>query len=137
MSQQHESNGPRMEFDLHFRPGLQGRRELADGPAPDPPAGQEAVPRVTRLLALAHRWNNLLERGEVQNQAEIARLMGITEARVSQIMNLTFLAAAIQEDIMRGTAHPKLTESILRKALQSPVWGYHLSSVGPRASQHG
>jgi hypothetical protein len=77
---------------------------------------------VTRLLALAHRWDDLLERGEVQDQATIARLMGITEARVTQIMNLRVLAPSIQDAVLHGPVSPAWTEKQLRNALKSPIW---------------
>lgn len=125
-----------MEFEVHFRPGRQGRREMADGPAPEPAAGREGLPRVTRLLALAHRWNDLLERGEILNQAEIARLMGITEARVSQIMNLAYLAPAIQERVLMPDSRPALgilrEERRLRTLGTAPTWAQQIEASAQR-----
>jgi hypothetical protein len=117
-----------MEFNVHFQAGRQGKRKLAAGPAPESTPDRAGPPRVTRLLALAHRWNDLLEHDEVENQAEIARLMGITEARVSQIMSLVFLAPSIQEQLLLGvgprTSHP-LAERHLRKACAAAAWATH------------
>ena len=127
MSHQPTSDGPKLEFDVHFRPGRQGRRELADGPAAEATPRREGLPRVTRLLALAHRWNDLLERGEVRNQAEIARLMGITQARVTQIMNLLLLNPALQEEWLLDDSSPP-SELVVRSALRSPIWNKQLGS---------
>ena len=58
------------------------------------------IPRVTKLLALAHRFEQLLRDGVVKDYAELARLGHVTRARVTQIMNLLNLAPKIQEEIL-------------------------------------
>jgi len=58
------------------------------------------VPRVAKLLALAHRFEGLLREGVVQGYAELARLGQVTPARVSQVMALLCLAPDIQEAIL-------------------------------------
>ena len=58
------------------------------------------VPRIARLLALAHRFDALLRDGVVRDQAELARFGHVSRARVTQIMNLLFLAPDIQESIL-------------------------------------
>ena len=57
------------------------------------------LPRITRLMALAIYLQEMLDKGDIKDQAEIARLGHVTRARVTQIMNLKFLAPDIQEDI--------------------------------------
>lgn len=57
-------------------------------------------PRITCLLALAHRFDALLRSGEVKDYVELARLGHVTRARVTQIMNLLSLAPEIQEYIL-------------------------------------
>ena len=87
---------------VHFRRGGKGRLELAPGPRPvsdDVPAAGR-VPKVTRLMALAIRLQDLLDRGEVNTYAELARVGHVTRARVTQIMNLALLAPDIQEQIL-------------------------------------
>jgi hypothetical protein len=51
-------------------------------------------------MALAIRFQGLLDRGEVKDYAELARLGHVTRARVTQIMNLLNLAPDIQEAIL-------------------------------------
>ena len=69
-------------------------------------AGAEAeVPvgrifRVTRLLALAHRFEKLIQDGVVKDYADLARLGHVSRARLSQIMDLLLLAPEIQEQIL-------------------------------------
>ena len=72
---------------------------LRDGPAlAVVPSGR--VPRISRLLALAHRFQGMLDRGEVASMADIARLGRVSRARVTQIMDLLLLAPDIQEKIL-------------------------------------
>ena len=66
--------------------------------APAIPVGR--VPRLSRLMALAIRCEELVRRGEVIDYAELARLGHVTRARMTQIMNLLNLAPAIQEEIL-------------------------------------
>jgi hypothetical protein len=66
---------------------------LREGPKPTRPRGR--IPRVARLLALAHHFEELLATGAVESQAELAKL---TPARVTQSMNLLALAPDIQEE---------------------------------------
>src|SRR3712207_4119093 len=87
---------------VHFRRGGKGRLELATGPRPVsdevPAAGR--VPKVARLMALAIRLQDLLDRGEVAAYAEPAAVGHVTRARVTQITNLALLAPDIQEQIL-------------------------------------
>jgi hypothetical protein len=66
--------------------------------APTPPR----IPRITRLMALAIKFQEMIDRGEVKDYAELARLGHVSRARITQIMNLTMLAPEIQEQILAG-----------------------------------
>ena len=90
-----------VEADIHFeRRGRGSRRVLESGtdPAAARPVGRLA--RVTRLMALAIRFDKLIQAGEVTDYAELACLGHVTRARVTQIMNLLMLAPDIQEEIL-------------------------------------
>ena len=50
------------------------------------------LPRVSKLMALAIRFDGLVQRGEVRDYADLARLGYVTRARITQIMNLLNLA---------------------------------------------
>lgn len=84
------------------------------------------LPRVTRLMALAIRFDQLIREGEVRDLADIARLGHVTRARVTQIMNLLHLAPDIQEAILdlprveRG--HDPVTERDLRPIAAIVNW---------------
>lgn len=58
------------------------------------------VPRVARLLALAHHFETLRRQGVAEDYADLARLGGVTRARMTQIMSLLNLAPDIQEEIL-------------------------------------
>src|SRR5580698_6712442 len=58
------------------------------------------VPRITRLMALAIKFQDMVDRGEVRDYADLARLGYVTRARITQIMNLLNLAPDIQEEIL-------------------------------------
>lgn len=68
--------------------------------APEPPMKEGNIPRITRLMALAYKFQELVERGDVKDYADLARLGHVTRARMSQIMNLLNLAPDIQEEIL-------------------------------------
>ena len=87
-----------IECAVHFEQHRRGRKELAVGPAPA--AAPARVPRVARLLALAHRLEQLLRAGVARDYAELGRLGRVTRARVSQIMSLLYLAPDVQEAIL-------------------------------------
>lgn len=73
--------------------------EKARGPAgPVPPLPR--IPRVAKLMALAIKFQDMVDRGEVRDYADLARLGHVTRSRMSQIMNLLLLAPDIQEKIL-------------------------------------
>ena len=84
------------------------------------------VPRVTRLLALAHRFEKLIRDGEVRDYADLARLGHVTRARLTQIMNLLNLAPDIQEEILGLPAvtagDDPIRERQLRPIMATPDW---------------
>jgi hypothetical protein len=88
-----------IECDVHFNRHGRGRKELEAGAEP-PPAAPGRVPRVGRMLALAHRLDRLLRAGVVRDYAELARLGRVTRARISQVMALLYLAPDLQERVL-------------------------------------
>jgi hypothetical protein len=51
-------------------------------------------------MALALRFEHLLQAGEIRDYAELARLGHVSRARISQIMRLLSLSPAIQEALL-------------------------------------
>lgn len=58
------------------------------------------TPRISKLMALAHHFEQLVVSGAVKDYAELARLGMVSRARITQIMNLLLLAPDIQEAIL-------------------------------------
>jgi predicted XRE-type DNA-binding protein len=52
------------------------------------------------MLAFAHKVKHTIEAGEYEGQADAARQLGLTRARVSQLLDLTLLSPKIQEKIL-------------------------------------
>ena len=122
-----EQRGLTIQARVHFGRGGQGRLRLHPGtvpPAVEVPVGR--VPRISRLMALALRFEDLLRRGEVKDAAELARVGHVTRARLTQVMNLLSLAPDVQESILflppveRG--RDPIQEWQVRPIAAEPLW---------------
>jgi hypothetical protein len=65
-----------------------------------PPTPPTRLSRVARLMALAIRWDGLVQSGAIKDYAELARLGRVSRARVTQILNLLHLAPDLQERLL-------------------------------------
>jgi hypothetical protein len=85
------------------------------------------VPRISRLMALAIRFDQLIRDGVVADQAELARLGHVTGARMTQIMNPLNLAPDIQEEILflppKERERDCITERDVRPMVAVIDWG--------------
>jgi hypothetical protein len=88
-----------IECRVHFNYRGRGSRKR---PPPDRGSPIEAgrVPRVSRLMALAMRFDELIRSGQITGYAELAKLGHVSRARLSQIASLLGLAPDLQEDIL-------------------------------------
>lgn len=90
------------------------------------PPVEGRVPRVARLLALAHCIDGMIRSGQIRDWAQAARLVGVTRARMTQIASLLLLAPKIQEGILnlsqvtRGLA--PIAERSLREVAAHADW---------------
>ena len=93
---------------------------------PEPKPGPERSPaRVAQMLALAHQLQDALDRGEYQDQAELARHRGFTRGRLTRLLDLTLLAPDIQEEILFLEAvdgKEPLSERALREVVRHQSW---------------
>ncbi len=122
------SDGITMSFKVHFTRGQQGQRMMHEGTKPPPvPVAGGRVPRISRLMALAIRFDELVRRGEVADFAEIAELGQVTRARVSQIVNLLNLDPTLQEAILFlplvAGERETVSEREVRAIASEPDWG--------------
>ena len=108
-----------IESHIHFTRAKAGRKEIAAGPEPEPlPAPPDPIPRVSRLMALAIHFDGLIRQGLVKDYADLARLGGVSRARITQIMNLLNLPPTEQEKLLfleSGPGRVKVTERELRQ----------------------
>ena len=80
-------------------------------------------------MALAIKFQGIVEREEVRDYAELARLGHVSRARLTQIMNLTLLAPDIQEQLLFfGSTSRRAFQSIVEKQMRLvaniPCWHY-------------
>jgi hypothetical protein len=81
------------------------------------------IPRIARLMALAIKFQEMVDRGKVRDYADLARLGYVTRARITQIMNLLNLAPNIQEEILsRQGNSPGIQERQLRSVTSQVLW---------------
>ena len=111
---------------IHFSMAKRGRRQIKPGPAPVRDTTHGRVPRVSRLMALAIRFDHLLATGAVRDQAELAELGHVSRPRVTQIMNLLHLAPDIQEALLflpeTNGGRDAVTERMLRPIAGEVDW---------------
>jgi hypothetical protein len=77
-------------------------------------------------MALAIEFQSMLDAGHVSDLATLARYGQVTRARITQIMNLLFLAPDIQEQLLSLPETTKRREAYCCGKLQSvalePDW---------------
>ncbi|MBU1701040.1 MAG: hypothetical protein KJ970_13830 [Candidatus Eisenbacteria bacterium] len=121
------SAGPTLEFKVHFRNGDRGRRRLKRGArVSSTEANPGRIPRISRLMALALHFDDLIRKGVVKDYSDLARLGGVSRARISQIMDLLNLSPDIQEEILflPRTTHrrDRVTERQIRNVVAEIGW---------------
>ena len=89
-------------------------------------APAERVSRITRLLALALRFEDLIRSGTVTNYAAVAKVAQVSRSRVTQMTALLNLAPDIQEEILFLPAAEaqqlRISEPSLRKLTATLLW---------------
>lgn len=98
----HPDGSVTVTYKLEITRGRKGhRRVAAPAPPPERPTIDPAtVPRITRMLVLGYHFERLVRERKIKNYAEIARLTGLSRARVTQQINLSFLPPHVQEHIL-------------------------------------
>lgn len=91
-----------------------------------PVAPAEKVPRITRLLALALKFEELIRSGTVSNYAAVAQVAQVSRSRVTQMTALLSLAPDIQEEILFLPAAEArqlgISEPSMRKLTSTLLW---------------
>ncbi len=115
-----------VRFKVAFK--TQKRRDGKDvriEEAGETPAEPQATPkpqpnRIARMLALAYFVERRIEAGEIKDYAEAARRLGVSRARISQVVDLVNLAPGLQDRILNGKI--TIAERNLRGVLRDPLW---------------
>ena len=85
------------------------------------------IPRVTEVLALAIQFQDMIQRGDARDYADLARLGCLTRERMSQIMELVWLAPDIQQEILEfpPNSAPRfaISEVAVRRIAAVLNWG--------------
>ncbi len=135
----------KIEVNISFN--RNGRKASLQASSDDPvvPRTRGRLPKITRLMALAIRFERLLADSVATDYAELARLGHVTRARLTQIMNLRLLAPDIQEAILflpsiHSGRDPVILRDLQAIALtvnwrqQRHLWK-RLASAGPNVSR--
>ena len=116
----------KLKLKLTLPPLLPRKRSSADAIEKQVDAFPGQVPRISKLMALAIRMDELLRTGEVRDLAELARLGHVSQPRVTQILNLTLLAPEIQEELLHfplvKTGKPGIHEKMVRPITAEMDW---------------
>jgi hypothetical protein len=114
-------------FRVHVGRSAHGRKQIYVGDASTMPIlDRGRIPRVARLMALAIRLERLIVARDIHDFAEAASLGNVSRARLTQIMNLLYLAPDIQEEILflppveRG--RDPIKEWMVRPIAATPEW---------------
>jgi len=110
----------RVKQTIHFYSDPQRFHRIGIGPKPDPPPPPEGrIPRVSRLMALAIRFDRMISEGKVDSQTTLAALAHVTQPRMNQILSLNYLAPDIQEAILHLPRTQPSETAVHEKGLRS------------------
>ena len=114
-----------VEFTL-APPRRRSAKVTVPPPKPAMPDSSSRIPRASRLMALALKFQDMVDCGEVRDYADLARLGYVSRSRITQIMNLLYLAPDIQEQLLdlqhSGRSGRTLCERHLRAVLKMIDW---------------
>lgn len=94
------------------------------------PPAKDAEPvrrpaHVARMVALAHHLQAAIDRGVVADRAAVARKLGLTRGRITQLLDLTLLAPDLALQVLEleavDGAEP-LAERELRQVIHAGCW---------------
>src|SRR5258708_2946294 len=111
------SPNPKLEIEIAIDLAKPGRRRQQAKPRW---SDQPRVSRLSRLMALAIKFQDMIDRGEVRDYSNLARLGYVSRARLTQIMNLLLLAPDIQEQLLLSES--TVQERNLRILVKLPGW---------------
>lgn len=81
-------------------------------------------PKIRQNLALAHQIQELLDTGKINDVKQFTGHLNMSQARIHQLMAMTLLSPAIQEEILLGDGQrlSVIPEYKLREVTNEPDW---------------
>ncbi len=124
-------------IDFHFaaEAGRAGGQRLRGRKGKEPPPVYEPAPSeiphpLARRMAMAIECKRLIESGAVADAAEMARIAGVTRARMTQVLDLNLLAPDLQERLLFMTRDVKVKPRLVAAASRVRDWGHQRERVG-------
>jgi hypothetical protein len=109
---------------IHFQNSRRSKKTIRPGEKPKRKTAR--TPRISKLMALAIHFEQMLRDGDVEDMATLARYGQVTRARMTQIMNLLLLAPDIQEKLLNLPQTTSGRDSVILRELQAlalePDW---------------
>lgn len=115
-------------FEVRFklRPAVREIQRAEKAPEPTVTAVRKTgrYPRAAQVLALALQFQEMIDRGEVRDYADLARLGCVSRERISQIMMLVWLAPDIQQTVLclPPSERAPFSEGALRRIAKIVRW---------------
>jgi hypothetical protein len=125
VAQDDQTNGARIFTGQLFRVRDGHGWAFTETPPLPPPTPARRPARVAQALALAHRLQAAIDRGDYRDRAELAHQLGFTRARVTQLLDLLLLAPDIQErvlDLEAVDGVEPIAERALRVIVRHESW---------------
>ncbi len=118
----------KFEIEFQLKPSIRLLDRSGDK-QPREPVGRcrfDRYPRIVQVVALAIHFQDLIDRGEIRNYADLARLGCISRERISQVMMLAWLAPDIQQEVLGLPKTPggrfPVSETALRTIARVASW---------------
>ena len=80
-----------------------------------------------RNLALAHKLADLIERGLIADYTQAAKLIGVSQPRLTYLMSLTLLCPQVQESLLFGTT--RFGDKELRRLARIAEWREQIAAL--------
>lgn len=118
--------GSLFEVRFKLRPAVREIQRAEQATEPTVTAARKTgrYPRAAQVLALALQFQEMIDRGEVRDYADLARLGCVSRERISQIMMLVWLAPDIQQAVLRlpPSERAPFSEGALRRIAKIVRW---------------
>ena len=112
--------------EIHYTLALPSRQRSIQRTIPHGKPLSPQLPRITRLMALAIKFEDLLREVAGLSYTDLARLGGVSRSHITHILNLLCLAPDLQERLLFLEPSPRgpdrIHEAALRRLSQLYDW---------------